>query len=310
MAGPIEFFGDAVGNVGKFVGGIGEHIGTGLTAVRDAERAKLAAPQKKIDAMQSLIDSRFNMDILRKARAEKLTQDDADLEKAGKLALAEQRLRKSGATVAADAALAKINQEAGVEKETQEVALSDYFKDSLGPLEDKEFGRASKKATNDFAKDFAKEAQRLGMDASNAELLFGQLYEKEVSKAGFWTDDVLPVKRDVKDNRSYFSYELPGKAKAATGAAAATKKVTPAFDDLTQGATPDFPEDNVPKTFDQLGITDVGDQEQLQELDDAMPEMDVRADIVRDPQFYQSLLKALRDGKIDIKKAIEIMQSQ
>ena len=67
---------------------------------------------------------------------------------------------------------------------------------------------------------------------------------------------------------------------------------------------------NIPKTFEQLGITDANDQVQIQELDKALPDMDVRADIPRDPQFYQNLLKALRDKEIDIKKAIEIIKSE
>ena len=37
MAGPLEFFGDVIGGTGKFIGDVGQHLGTGLRAVRDAK---------------------------------------------------------------------------------------------------------------------------------------------------------------------------------------------------------------------------------------------------------------------------------
>lgn len=60
-----------------------------------------------------------------------------------------------------------------------------------------------------------------------------------------------------------------------------------------------------PKKMADLGIQDVNTQEQFQALEGmvgkALPDVDLRADYQKDPQFYQQLFKAIKEGVSDNK---------
>ena len=73
------------------------------------------------------------------------------------------------------------------------------------------------------------------------------------------------------------------------------------FEDLPQAATPDFPEENIPKTFEQLGITDVNDQQTFQEIQKALPDVDMKVEYEGDPEGFKRLMKLWRDKKLNKK---------
>lgn len=68
-------------------------------------------------------------------------------------------------------------------------------------------------------------------------------------------------------------------------------------------------------TFEQLGITNTADQDTFQQLDKALPEMDLRGAYTLDPATFQMILKALRLGKapngkpFTIKDAIKVIMA-
>lgn len=285
------------------------------------------APEVKEQSAQAIMQS-LNPEILKKMQTagtnvyQQQTTDPID--QAGKLALAHERLVGAGADEAAGAVMGKINELAGVQGQidkeektaTSQTVLADYFSAGLEEMKSKQ-GRgtlASPKQVDKFEKGFAREAEKQGIPARNAELLFGQLYDTEVAQRkgplkGMLRNDVLPT-RDVIDSRGYFSYELPE--------AAATKKprekgATASFDDLLQGATPDFPNDTTPKTFEQIGITNTQDQATLQEMQKALPERDLRQEYQDDPENMKRLMELWRKGKLNkknLRKAFSVIQAK
>jgi hypothetical protein len=68
---------------------------------------------------------------------------------------------------------------------------------------------------------------------------------------------------------------------------------------IAHGSTPDFPESNVPKTFDQLGLTSTDDQATLQEMQDTLPDIDMKQEFEQNPEGMKRLMKLLKDKKIN-----------
>lgn len=240
--------------------------------------------------------------------------------------------------------------EPGVADEHTEPILSTYFSSGLEEMKaNQPKGKylASKEMVGDFRSGFADKAKNLGVKGREAEAMFNEFYEEEVGKKGMFRNDVLPT-QPTKYPSDYFSYELGGEQAKAPDAATPKKSllrrgkealasvVSPVKEaagaikgatgeikssireqvglakplkDYKQASTETVPEENIPKSFVEIGIGK-GDQESFLDLEKALPDMDLRSDYERDPQFFQTLLKALREGKIDMKKALEIIQAK
>lgn len=321
---PFQDFTESVFSpIGGAVRGTLRGLAPGMAEQHDLQKQK----------MRAFAESQKIQNLLRQAQVDALKQGRTiygggrtatdPIDQAGKLALAHERLIDAGADEAAGAVMGKINELAGaqdqIDKEkktaTSQTALADYFSAGLEEMKSKQ-GKgtlASQKQVDKFEKGFAREAEKQGIDARNAELLFGQLYDTEVAQRkgplkGMFRNDVLPT-RDVIDSRGYFSYELPEVAttKEPKGKAPAS------FDDLLQGATPDFPNDTTPKTFEQIGVTDTQDQATLQEMQKAIPDRDLRQEYEDDPEGMQRLMKLWREKKLNkknINKAFSMIQQK
>jgi len=75
----------------------------------------------------------------------------------------------------------------------------------------------------------------------------------------------------------------------------------PIFEDLPQAATPDFPEENIPRTFEQLGIVQPQDQQIFQEMQKALPDVDMRQEYENNPESFKRLMKLWQDRKVNKK---------
>lgn len=81
--------------------------------------------------------------------------------------------------------------------------------------------------------------------------------------------------------------------------------------DYFQASTPTVPEGNVPKTYPQLGIENVDDQATLQEMEDALPDVNMRSEYEADPEMMKKLMelwKAKKLTKQNLSKAFSTMQ--
>lgn len=81
--------------------------------------------------------------------------------------------------------------------------------------------------------------------------------------------------------------------------------------DYFQAPTDTVPEGNVPKTFPQLGITNVDDQAIIQEMQKALPDVDMRDEYEADPEMMKKLMelwKAKKLTKQNIHKAFSNIQ--
>lgn len=54
-----------------------------------------------------------------------------------------------------------------------------------------------------------------------------------------------------------------------------------------------------PKTFEQVGITSVDEQATLQEMQQALPDIDMKAEYEADPEYMQKLIKLWREKKLN-----------
>ena len=330
------FIGDVAGGVGDFVGGVGEHLGTGLAAVRDAERAKLAAPglrnqQTQINQLIQAAKGLDPQDVEGQAViAQKLNEFPAFSGLQGKLNFARQgQVNKQQATKkisdlaragsASDEFISdelrgaigkKITQsfaDIGIVGEVsnevssaQKTRLSSLFSEGLKSLGKSSKGKlATKEETQVFADKFKTEAAKAGASPTAAAALFGELHDDEVSKRGVFRNDVLPKGSKASD---LFASEA-GKAEPGK-----------AFEKFVQAGTEDFPEDNVQKPRAALGIDRPADQQTMQELEQAAPQgLNVQSIAQQDPEAFKQVLSALRKGKtpsgkpFTIKDALEMM---
>lgn len=84
--------------------------------------------------------------------------------------------------------------------------------------------------------------------------------------------------------------------------------------DYFQAGTETVPEENIPPTFEQLGV-EQADQESFQQLEKKLPDIDLRQTYRLDPQGFKQMLTWLRNGKtpngkpFTIKDAIKMLQA-
>lgn len=133
----------------------------------------------------------------------------------------------------------------------------------------------------------------------------------------------------TRDNRNYFApgdetdvFEALGKKKKyeaptgvdpidrAIGAAGGRKTLPKAkkfgersvFEELAdyfQAPTETVPEGNVPKTYPQMGIESVDDQATLEEMQKALPSVDMKDEYESDPEMMQKLMQLWKEGKLN-----------
>lgn len=83
--------------------------------------------------------------------------------------------------------------------------------------------------------------------------------------------------------------------------------------DLFQAPTPDFPESNVPPSFDDMGLTAKDDIAEFSKLEKGLPDVDLRSQYQANQQGFAKILQALKVGKtpdgkpFTIKDAIEFI---
>lgn len=83
--------------------------------------------------------------------------------------------------------------------------------------------------------------------------------------------------------------------------------------DYFQAPTDTVPESNIPKTYPQLGIESVDDQATLQEIQKAVPDIDMREEYEADPEMMKKLMELWRQGKLNkknIHKAFSKIQNK
>jgi hypothetical protein len=68
--------------------------------------------------------------------------------------------------------------------------------------------------------------------------------------------------------------------------------------DYFQASTPTIPEENIPKTYPQLGITNVDDMATLDEMQKALPEVDMRQVYQDDPEMMKMLIELWKSKKV------------
>lgn len=135
----------------------------------------------------------------------------------------------------------------------------------------------------------------------------------------------------TRDNREYFAPggeldvfdEMGGKQKAPKGeldvfeALGKKKKKTfpggkggtfrgrgatggwPEIGEYFQAPTETVPESNIPKTYPQMGIESVDDMATLQDMQKALPDVDMRQEYESDPEMMQKLMELWRAKKLN-----------
>ena len=88
------------------------------------------------------------------------------------------------------------------------------------------------------------------------------------------------------------------------------KKTRP-LADYFQAPTETVPEGNIPKTYQQMGIESVDDQATLQEMQQALPDVDMRQEYEADPETMKKLMELWRAKKLtkkNLHKAFSMIQ--
>lgn len=81
--------------------------------------------------------------------------------------------------------------------------------------------------------------------------------------------------------------------------------------DYFQASTDTVPESNVPKSYKQLGITDINDQATLEEMQKALPDVDMKSEYEGDPEMMKKLIELWRNKKLtkqNLHKAFSMLQ--
>ena len=125
--------------------------------------------------------------------------------------------------------------------------------------------------------------------------------------------------RVATDNRGLFSGTFPGEVLTSKDVHRPddSKGISPFLPgaEFFQTPTAAFPEDTVPKTLSQIGITAKDDMQTFQELEKKLPDMDLRQAYQADPKGFAMIMKALKSGKapngkpFGIKDAIALLQA-
>lgn len=130
----------------------------------------------------------------------------------------------------------------------------------------------------------------------------------------------------VQDNRDYFApgdetdvFSALGKPPEeidpidrAIGKAGGRKSLPKtSISDYFQAPTDTVPESKVPKSYPQLGITNVDDQATLEEIQKALPDINIKDEYEADPESMQKLIQLWKEGKLNkqnIHKAFSMIQ--
>lgn len=77
------------------------------------------------------------------------------------------------------------------------------------------------------------------------------------------------------------------------------KMGAPRLTDYFQAPTETVPESNIPKTYPQLGIESIDDQATLEEMQKAVPDVDMREEYESDPELMKKLMELWRQKKLN-----------
>ena len=342
MAGPLEFFGDVIGGAGEFIGGVGEHLGTGLKAVRDAKRAELALPRLRQQAIEAneqfaILKGDFSPEEKENA-ARKIIQ-------AIQPKLYEQRLRQDPN--------AKFYQPILSREEQKKKALDPYGRqyggrgvdpyvkgaEDLGKIRkareefvtwDAKTDKAVPELTPEVAAYF-EAAEKSVLDRmkstqtrDNRDIFYGgkdfvgppapRRVGKEMETSKSAAEYFQPLKHDLRlegqlppsPDEGMFDRLGPGIPEIAD-----PKDIS--LSDYFQAPTETVPEGNVPKTYPQMGITNVDDQATLEEMQKALPEVDMKSEYESDPELMQKLMQLWRNKKLNksnLHKAFSMIQQK
>jgi len=133
----------------------------------------------------------------------------------------------------------------------------------------------------------------------------------------------------TRDNRDYFApgdetdvitalgkkkkYEAPTEWLRTKEVPEVMREAGRPLADFFQAATETVPEENIPKTHKQLGITSIEDQKTFQEMQNALPDRDLRLEYENDPESMQRLIqlwKARKINKSNLHKFFSAIQQQ
>lgn len=81
--------------------------------------------------------------------------------------------------------------------------------------------------------------------------------------------------------------------------------------DYFQAPTETVPEGNIPKTFPQMGIESIDDQAVLSEMQQALPDVDMKSEYESDPEMMNKLMELWRAKKLtkqNLHKAFSMIQ--
>jgi len=276
--------------------GIGKHLSTGFSSVRDSERAKLAAPGIRNEAQefQQLLGVYRAID---PQQTERKTQALEDLRNSpvyqnfqSKVAPLAQKQGDKKATLDEIQALSKTK-----------IAIQDAGFLTEGDELDKSYGKRMK-GLSSLLFPVKEKSQR----AKVPDIRKSDMPGKEKISA---IKEVMG--RSEKTGGSpatLFSGEdgIPGSRKA--------EGEVKELEEFTQVATPASAFSNVRKSRASLGIESPADQQTMQELEKSAPQgLDIQAVAQQDPEAFKQILSALRKGKtpsgkaFTIKDALEMM---
>ena len=260
--------------------GIGKHLSTGLSSVRDSERAKLAAPGIRNEAQefQQLLGVYRAID---PQQTERKTQALEDLRSSsvyqnlqGKIAPLAKKQGDKKATLDEIQALSKTK-----------IAIQDAGFLTEGDELDKSFGKRMK-----------------GLSS----LLFPAEEKTQRSKIADIRKSDLSGKKKIAAINS-----LMGRDKATGGSPATlfsgedaipgnykTDGEAKELEEFTQVATPSSAFSNIQKSRASLGIESPADQQTMQELEKAAPDgLDVQKVVFKDPEAFREMMSWFRKGK-------------
>lgn len=180
-----------------------------------------------------------------------------------------------------------------------EEARNDAVKKSVNELVRKH-GYSQEQATSVIQDEIN---SKMGKEKGKA---FTVLPESPVDVRGLFSEGVSPFGPAIGDITSYDMHTKKPRT-------VATEEGIMPLGDYFQAATETIPEENIPRTYEQLGITDTEDQATLQEMQDAIPERDLRQEYEDDPEGMKRLMKLWREKKLtkqNLRKAFSVIQSK
>lgn len=319
-----NFFGDIGTGIFKPVG---DFVSGAVTGLQPGRVQQMELQRKR---MQSLLDSaegqrllRDSQRLLNDARREAIEGGPDPIERAGKIGLAIERMDDAGmfddneklketltdyatkdlpGTGRVDTAALFAGNLKGIPQETKRKGK--WFDETISP---DAFGNAAKKSINELVR-------KHGYSQEQATSLIQDEVNSRLGKQGKWR--TLP--EGPMDVRALFSegispFETP-KAGLLTGedVPRVRAKQAPAkqLEEYFQATTDTVPEENIPKTLEGIGITSPADQQAFQEMQKAVPELDLRREYEeaqqdpKDKELMDALIKRWKEGKLKKKELL------